>query len=621
MPSLIARIIHGGFVLALLGATPALAVDLPDAVSAKAKKATVFIVARKGSSGATGSGFLIRSDSGTGYIVTNHHVVDVREDPPSSTTSTRPGPPRGGPPGFRPPTFGPRGPGGFAPPVPPPPPPPPVPRGPGFPFAGGQKKKSETRTKVTVVLNSGQSDEITSPAEIVAFDPEADLAVLRITGVRNLPAPLDITQDPPVAETQPVFILGFPGGRKGKAENPTVNLARGSISGLRYDSSKRLTDVHMNGEVNPGNSGGPVIDVQGRLIGVAVASVRDKQIGFAVPTAQLNEMFKGSVLLSGVVSARKVANKAQLRGELWLLGRGGAVRDHKAITILVDAGEPFDLASGEFLAVARLTDPMLKLGTVTLHYAPVAAGAAKTFETKPLPNAQTVPFELDEQFGIAKFKLPPGTTAEQAFAYQVSYTNADGQTQYTQPHVVEVKTIEPQAANTAPISRPGTGSRPIGPGRSGLANAKVGEETEIVAAKGKKVPPNYRRAEAGKPMLGISWTPGFWAGEKCLRSLAPIYDRPENQSASQVVAKPGYAVGAITVKTKNFINGIQITFMKLAADGKSLDPKDSYTGPWMGPHEVGVDETVVGGNGRLVIGLACFQAGALDSVGLVLEAK
>jgi hypothetical protein len=154
------------------------------------------------------------------------------------------------------------------------------------------------------------------------------------------------------------------------------------------------------------------------------------------------------------------------------------------------------------------------------------------------------------------------------------------------------------------------------------ANPNVGQDTAVAGS------PNafrQRFAEAGQPLLGVDWYDWFWpvAGgrEDCLGPLVPIYDRAyPDMGRKRALAKPGYAVGAITAKTKTYVSGIQITFMKLTADGK-LDPADSYTTDWLGPHQVGTKETKLGGDGRRVLGLICDQAGHLSAIGLVMEAK
>lgn len=151
-------------------------------------------------------------------------------------------------------------------------------------------------------------------------------------------------------------------------------------------------------------------------------------------------------------------------------------------------------------------------------------------------------------------------------------------------------------------------------------NPNAGRDTQVVGS-----PSAFRQrfAEPGKPLLGVDWYDWFWpvqgGKEECLGPLVPIYNRDyPDMGRKRELAKPGYAVGAITAKTKTYVNGIQITFMKLTPDGK-LDPNDSYTSPWLGPHQVGTKETKLGGDGRKVIGLICDQVGALNALGLVME--
>jgi hypothetical protein len=68
----------------------------------------------------------------------------------------------------------------------------------------------------------------------------------------------------------------------------------------------------------------------------------------------------------------------------------------------------------------------------------------------------------------------------------------------------------------------------------------------------------------------------------------------------RVVARPGYAVGAITLRSGLNINGLSLTFMRV--DGRSLDPGQSYTSDWVGDR-TGGREASVGGEGGPVIGV------------------
>ncbi len=152
------------------------------------------------------------------------------------------------------------------------------------------------------------------------------------------------------------------------------------------------------------------------------------------------------------------------------------------------------------------------------------------------------------------------------------------------------------------------------------ANPSAGADTPTAGA------PNafkQRFAEPGRPLLGIDSYDWFWpvqgGKEDCLGPVVPIYDRAyPDMGRRRTVARPGYAVGAVEVKSKTYVSGVRITFMKLKPDG-TLDPADAYTSPWLGPHEVGTKDTKLSGEGRAVIGLVCYQAGHLSGLGLVLN--
>lgn len=212
------------------------------------KSATVFIKVESGAAAASGSGFVMRVDGDTGYVVTNHHVITPPEQP----------------------MFGPR---------------PPFGRPPRFFIPGGP-------TTLTVVFWSGTPKEQSVRAAIAADDAKRDLAVLKVTGVANLPAPIDFSGNPDLVETMPVFLFGFPFGEaldlnKG---NPAITVGKGSVSSLRMNVRGQVQRIQIDGDLNPGNSGGPVVDAKGRLIGVAVAKVTGTRIGLAIPPSELTKM-------------------------------------------------------------------------------------------------------------------------------------------------------------------------------------------------------------------------------------------------------------------------------------------------------------------------------------------
>jgi hypothetical protein len=148
-------------------------------------------------------------------------------------------------------------------------------------------------------------------------------------------------------------------------------------------------------------------------------------------------------------------------------------------------------------------------------------------------------------------------------------------------------------------------------------NPSAGEDTEFAGDANGGV---FRYAEPGKPVLGVEYWAGEWDKEPCLARLIPVYEakQPVEGAAQRVVARPGYAVGGLTVRTKRFVNAVQVTFMRLGPDGRP-DPRDSYTSAWLGADKVQGREVKLGGDGRPVIGLSCKQGGILNAVALVME--
>ena len=66
-----------------------------------------------------------------------------------------------------------------------------------------------------VVFYSGRKNEFSRKAEVIAADPEHDLALLQVSGVRDakdFPEPINTTDRPALAETTTIYVIGFPFG-------------------------------------------------------------------------------------------------------------------------------------------------------------------------------------------------------------------------------------------------------------------------------------------------------------------------------------------------------------------------------------------------------------------------
>ena len=122
-------------------------------------------------------------------------------------------------------------------------------------------------------------------AEVVGFDPFADVALLRIDPDDVELYPLELGNDEKLRVGQPVAAIGSPFGEQ-------QSLSVGIVSAVDR-SVQSLTDFQIDGaiqtdaSINPGNSGGPLLDAGGRVIGInqqiETSSGANDGVGFAVP--------------------------------------------------------------------------------------------------------------------------------------------------------------------------------------------------------------------------------------------------------------------------------------------------------------------------------------------------
>ncbi len=159
---------------------------------------------------------------------------------------------------------------------------------------------------ITIEFASG----VSAPAELVAADPYTDIAVLRVSGMNGGLFPLNRATGEAARQGQQVFAFGSPFGFK-------HSMSQGIVSGLGRDPRGAVTDggftnfIQTDAAVNPGNSGGPLVDSRGRVVGmnIAIATGRDTDgtmegqsagISFAIPLNVIENVV-GQLIESGQV--------------------------------------------------------------------------------------------------------------------------------------------------------------------------------------------------------------------------------------------------------------------------------------------------------------------------------
>ena len=143
----------------------------------------------------------------------------------------------------------------------------------------------------------------------------------------------------------------------------------------------------------------------------------------------------------------------------------------------------------------------------------------------------------------------------------------------------------------------------------------VGRDSEIAGDATGGIAQRY--VEPGGKLLGLEWRTGEWDGEKCFGGLVPIFALTQPPSIpARLVAREGYAVGAIRVQSARFVNALQLVFQRVRADG-TLDAADSYDSEWVGfPSDA--TPQVISSDGKPVIGIKCQQGAILNGLALVI---
>lgn len=132
-------------------------------------------------------------------------------------------------------------------------------------------------SRIEVTLADGTN----STAKMLNYDPETDLALIKIQVDKSLPViPIGSSHDLMRGET--VIAIGNPFGYQ---HTVTVGIVSALHRNIPVNGSQEYRDlIQTNADINPGNSGGPLVNIDGKVIGINVAvRVGAQGIGFAIP--------------------------------------------------------------------------------------------------------------------------------------------------------------------------------------------------------------------------------------------------------------------------------------------------------------------------------------------------
>jgi len=139
-------------------------------------------------------------------------------------------------------------------------------------------------TKLEVVFNDGS----TTSAQLVGADATKDIAVLQVSG--NVPAYLTLGDSSALQLGETVIAIGSPLGTY--SGSVTVGVVSGLDRSVQGASQDHL--IQTDAAINSGNSGGPLLNLNGEVIGINTLVVRQTNsgdiaegLGFAIPSNTL----------------------------------------------------------------------------------------------------------------------------------------------------------------------------------------------------------------------------------------------------------------------------------------------------------------------------------------------
>ena len=143
-------------------------------------------------------------------------------------------------------------------------------------------------------------------ASVIASDKNNDLAILKVNGVNfastNIPYSVKTTTSEVGEE---VFVLGYPLTATMGDEIKLTTGVVSSKSGFQGD----VSEYQISAPIQPGNSGGPLFDSKGNVIGIVSAKhVGAENVGYAIKTSYLRNLMESAITTNVLPQSNKISS-------------------------------------------------------------------------------------------------------------------------------------------------------------------------------------------------------------------------------------------------------------------------------------------------------------------------
>lgn len=188
---------------------------------------------------------------------------------------------------------------------------------------------------------------------ISGIDPERDLVILKSSVARSLPMSLGNSDTVEVGE--PVYAVGNPQGLES-------TFSQGIVSSIRQIGSDKL--LQITAPISPGSSGGPVLNSNGEVIGVSVATfVGGQNLNFAIPSNYIKALLSKTEAIKPLDSTRLPTKQRSILADLGGRNSEGVIGENFSYDSL-------GLPTGEysFSLVNKLREPVQEIHCLVVFY-------------------------------------------------------------------------------------------------------------------------------------------------------------------------------------------------------------------------------------------------------------
>lgn len=529
---------------------------------------------------------------------------------------------------------------------------------------------ADGRRDVELILEPGEKTQRVASAQVLRTDRQLDLALLQVTK-GGLFTALPLGKIEGLQETMDIVAFGYPFGAEmslDKDDFPAISVNKGRITSLRKKGGE-LEYIQVDAALNPGNSGGPVLDGAGLVIGIVKSGIAGAGVNFAIPVHRLGKLLKEPLVSVAAATLEYAKRNEAQQISVKLVSLERPIPDY-SVELTLKAGD----------AVARVLTAQTKEGACSFNV-PLAAAPTKEDDgvvvTGTFADGTITGRAKDREIQVGAEKVKLSAIGEIRFDAQgaatffagdrtlkgagsdlnglaLSISGAMLAPNWAKAQKIEIaNAVEPlrlvsytvkatlKDKNFAPVS--GAFLLTGAPQSGGFAMAlwpmiRKGVEdhrTSETAAPGGgfSMKDLYTDVPAeGAVLVGFNLSMGKFFNNPTIEGLQPIYMTEKGEqlgpmlgkeggTAARVQAEKGYVITKIRVRAGGNLDGIGLTLTRLV--GTKLVAEDSYESEWVGAREGG-GETIIETKGGLPVGITGKKAekiGSLSMVVLPLEAR